>query len=981
MAMPRGRLRKVALIASVGLVVLGGAVLWALPEILRRVALDQIPKHTGRAVAIEDIDLNLFTGRLAIKKFRLAERASSEAFVEFQRLDVRLATAALLRSDIRLADVTLVAPAARVVRTGPGQFNFSDLLRPPADKPDSAPSRWTFTVDRLTISRGSVRARDQVVSPPAEWAVQDLGVDVGGVTTRAGGAPGRLAVRAKIDEAVLDVTADPLRLDPLKAGAKIVLDGFEIGRAAPYLAGAPYRPKGGRLALALGVTVDHEGEELTKAALSGTVTVEREALARAGRDDPFLGFARLAVHVKEADALTRTLTVASVALESVDLKARRDARGVIDVLDMFTSKAPPAPAPSAASTAAAAAPPPVQRRLGPVLAGLARGFEQILVERITLGPSTATFVDESVKPTTTLALTKLQATVSDLTWPPKGPANLVFSTALPGGGTFDVKGSVVAQPLDADLAFTVRNAPVRPYQAYIPVPARLSGRYSGDSRNRIALKDGKLLLSSTGNSWAQDVEIRTPGGTRPSIRVERMDLIGIDLDWPKRAAVAKVGFRRPAAEVVRAADGSIDVRSLFTAPEAVGGKPATAPPPPPVTAVSDGSKPKGLLETMQLDFKEVRIEQGLIRFLDRTTKPAFSQDLSRLELTVKNLTNRPGRRAQLMSQSVVGGDSSLDIRGELGPLGGPHFIDLEGELRRFRLASVDPYAETAIGWLIKKGDLQYKVRFKLDGDELAVTNEVVVGQLQVEPASGADEVKQRIGLPLALIVALVKDGKGEIRVNVPVTGSVKDPKFDLRETIWTAVKNVLANIVQAPFRAISRLFSGGDKIEEPKVDAVTFAAGSAVLAPDMEEHLLRVADFLRRSPYVNLALAPAPSAADAEALKAETLTARLREFQKQRSLKDGPGVISAYFTEHLAGVKPPAAVEEQLALLREREPAPEAGLGDLARRRLDATRQRLVAVEGIPAQRLTVVETNAGATAPAPGRAGRVEFTVVAASE
>jgi len=41
-----------------------------------------------------------------------------------------------------------------------------------------------------------------------------------------------------------------------------------------------------------------------------------------------------------------------------------------------------------------------------------------------------------------------------------------------------------------------------------------------------------------------------------------------------------------------------------------------------------------------------------------------------------------------------------------------------------------------------------------------------------------------------------------------------------------------------------------------------------------------VADFMRRTPYVNIALSPTPSAADTEELKAEAVNARLREFQK-----------------------------------------------------------------------------------------------------
>ena len=70
---------KFALIVGIGLLVVAVAVLWALPEILRRVALDQIAKRTGRAATIGDVDLNLFTGHLAIKQFRLTDRRGPRA--------------------------------------------------------------------------------------------------------------------------------------------------------------------------------------------------------------------------------------------------------------------------------------------------------------------------------------------------------------------------------------------------------------------------------------------------------------------------------------------------------------------------------------------------------------------------------------------------------------------------------------------------------------------------------------------------------------------------------------------------------------------------------------------------------------------------------------------------------------------------------------------------------------------------------------
>jgi hypothetical protein len=226
-------------------------------------------------------------------------------------------------------------------------------------------------------------------------------------------------------------------------------------------------------------------------------------------------------------------------------------------------------------------------------------------------------------------------------------------------------------------------------------------------------------------------------------------------------------------------------------------------------------------------------------------------------------------------------------------------------------------------------------------------------------------------------VALIKDQQGDIKASVPVTGSVKDPSFHVGDAVWTAVKNVLVNIATAPFKAIGSLFSIGETFEEPRVDPVTFAAGSSVLSPGMEEHLLRVADFLRRAPFIDLTAVAKASRADIEALKGEAVTARLREFQKERGLDDDAAAVAKYYEEHLPDVPPPPTMEEQLALLREREQVPEALLAELSRRRLEAARERLVTVEGIPAARLIVDE--AGPPPPAEaGEEGRVEFGVAA---
>jgi hypothetical protein len=257
----------------------------------------------------------------------------------------------------------------------------------------------------------------------------------------------------------------------------------------------------------------------------------------------------------------------------------------------------------------------------------------------------------------------------------------------------------------------------------------------------------------------------------------------------------------------------------------------------------------------------------------------------------------------------------------------------------------------------------------------------------VLPTRASDEVKKRIGLPLGLIVSLIKDGSGNIHVNVPITGTLTDRQFDFSDAIWTAVKNVLVNVLKAPFRAIGGLFtSGDDKIDEIKVDPVVFAAGSAALTPELERQTVRVADFLRHAPYVGLTLSSVTSPADVEVLKERAVAARIEKFRQEQGIADLPAALRRYYQVVVKDVQLPMSVEEQLVLLRKREPVPAGPLAELRQRRLDVTRERLAKVEGIPEARLQVLAEAAPAAAPppapgSPSAGGRVEFGITGESD
>jgi len=969
------RLRRWLIVLGV-LLVLGVAFVWSLPEIVKWQALKQIPAITGRAASIEDIDINLFTGRVAIKKFRLAEQDPAQTFVEFERFDVRVVPWSIVFGNVRVAEVRLTAPTVNLVRLSPTEFNFSDILKrlatpkegapPPKPVDPKAKSRWTIALNHFALVRANITAVDRAVSPTSEWKVRDLSIEAGNLTTRPSGPVGTLAVRAALNDSPVEFSAEDIDLTPTSFAGKFSIQNFSLLQVRPYLPPLPATLDSGIAGVKMAVKLELGSGPggLAVGLVTGDVGIASLALSQAGKTTPFLAVPRIAVEFKEVNLVSRVVTLSSVDVEGLDLKAVRDKQEQIDLLELAKK---PASAPAAAGTAPSKPAPAAKAAGAPAPAPPADAGYKITVEKVTLKGS-ATFTDESISsPPTVLKIAGLNLQLGDVTWPAARPMQLDLAMSLPGGGKFGAKGPVGIDPVDVTLAVTTRDAPIEPYHAYFPFPASFAGRFNGESQNRVRIVNGQLTALSRGNAWATDLAVKEPDGKNAPLRLQRLDISGIDFAWPTRARVARIRLKQPVGEVDRAADGTMNVQKLFTPAPKPGAPTSPAPPPKapekPAPA-GPAAKSQGPLDTMELYFKEIVIEDGYTRFLDHTTQPPFSEDISKISLVVKDLSNKASQRVSIAMQAVVGGDSAMDIRGEMAAIGAPTYVDMVGELRKFALPAANPYMDSLLAWIIRRGDLTAKLEYKIEQDKLDAKNDILVGNLKVAPSRATDEVKKRIGLPLGLIVALIKDGDGNVHVNVPITGTLTDKQFDFSDAIWTAIKNVLINVLKSPFRAIGGLFTSGDKIDELKVDPVTFAAGSAVLSPEMERQTVRVGDFLRRAPYVGLTLTSVTSPEDEEALKERAVTARLEKFQKDQGIGDPTAALRRYYQVAVKDAQLPKTVDDQLLLLRKREPVPTAALAELKRQRLEVTRERLAKVEGIPEARLVVAPEGAAPATP-----------------
>ncbi|MGH7317806.1 MAG: DUF748 domain-containing protein, partial [Candidatus Rokuibacteriota bacterium] len=224
----------VAVLAT--LVVTATTAFWlALPRLARWAVVWQVETQTGRRLTMREFDFDLGDGRLRIAGFRLADRAPGPPLAEFDQLDVRFRPGALLRGHVWIEDLTLHNPRVRVVRTGRGELNISDLLRPAEPRERAA----AVTLDRLALTGGAVIFEDQTLTPPRAWRADALAIEANDLSTVSPEPRGRGTLTATVAGAPLVVEVSEVRLAPRHGRARLTLRDMDATLANLYLPSDP----------------------------------------------------------------------------------------------------------------------------------------------------------------------------------------------------------------------------------------------------------------------------------------------------------------------------------------------------------------------------------------------------------------------------------------------------------------------------------------------------------------------------------------------------------------------------------------------------------------------------------------------------------------------------------------------------------------------------------------------------------------------
>jgi hypothetical protein len=527
----------------------------------------------------------------------------------------------------------------------------------------------------------------------------------------------------------------------------------------------------------------------------------------------------------------------------------------------------------------------------------------------------------------------------------RGPAGRVFAAAsVDGGGVVRARGTL-------DVGGRTGRGEVRVRDLAI---AGLAANRTG----RVRIEQGTV-----GGQLAVEGPPFTLGPGRVSLDGLRA-VAGQDdptepvVSWQRlRAGVRRVGLDPLALDLERLAVSEpylvlrIDPDGLYPVHLARDpGTPAETGPPPDGGSDDAAGAPAEAPEGPTVSIASVEVEDGTVFFEDRTIEPRYKGTLAEIAARLRALTVPPFGVESVTVNALVNERATLAVTGHVRT----DDVRLRSELKRLALVPLNAYLGRAAGYRARKGSASLTTDLKLARHALEAANRLVLNDLRLSKTGEQDVIGNLIGMPLTLAVALMKDHRGRISLDLPVQGDPAAPDFALRDVVLTALRAAILGATLSPLKLLGSVLVERGDAKALEIAPVSFAPGSATLDHRGERRFDRLAAVLSQHPALAATLRGRTGPADVEALQDRAVLEHLENDPRAAAILETLRIRQG----DLAGPPRPleAADAERLAALRAGTTIAADTLETLARARVAHAIAYLGRRHTVPADRLTAAD-------------------------
>ena len=768
---------------------------FVVPAVVKAQMLKRLPALTKRQVGIERVKFNPYVLSLTIDGFSLKETDGS-VFSSFGELYVNFQLSSIFKRAWVFDEISLRDPFGQIIYLKDGAFNFANLIdtnTPPAPaSPPSPPP--AVMIYHLLITNGAVAFQDLTRKSPFEIRYQPININLTDFTTRRDqSSPYEIVATGDSGESfgwMGNITVNPLR-----SSGTFRLTGLKLAKYQPYSQDyALFKIEDGQLDVSSDYKYDSTTNALDLEVSNAAVTLSNFKLRSPDPAEEVVSIPSLSITQISASVARRAAEVGQIKSSGGSVLVRQNKDGGINLLANLV--------PQPKATVAVSNPPagtPWTARIGEI------SFDNYTINAEDQVPA---------KPAQ-FKIDQLAFNLKNVSNVSNASVAVALSLRLQDTGTIGLNGATTLMPPSADVLIGVTNLDLRMVQSYL------------DEQLKMAITRGALNVNGHAHyaaggagvtDFAGDVSVRN-FGVADEVRFEdlatwdSLDVTGIKAGLqPFQLQIDRINVIRPSTSAILGPDHRFNFLTILP-PKKAGPAESNAP--------SAAATPPAGNALPLLAFGEFSFDKASLHFADRSIEPNCTFDIQESSGSIKNVSSLLQTPSDFEVKGKVDEFSPFRIAGKLNPMPDKLFADVTVDFTNTGLTAFSPYTEVYVGRPLQKGKLSLDLHYAIDHRALNASNDVFIDQLTLGAKNGSTNATS---LPIKLAIALFKDRNGRIKLDVPVHGTLDDPKFKVMPIVWGVIRNLLVKAATSPFSLLGAMFGGGEELSY-----VTFDPGQTNL--------------------------------------------------------------------------------------------------------------------------------------------------------
>lgn len=785
------------------------------PNWVENTLAKEISQRLGIAIRIERVDTDAFEGKLHIFGVAVDDK-EGQPLIGFRELHLDYSWLSLLSPVWVLESATLVQPTIHLRLPAEGPLTLMQLV-PSSDGPAVETPRWQLK--SLAISEGELSYRDERVKPAREFALSNWGLNLDDIGTES--ANGLAELHGDLPAgASIDWIGD-VGLQPLRSKGRLQINKLSLPDTLGWLPEKlPLAVNNGRISLDLNYDAKLQ-PDVSVAINNSSATLEDLSLAllKASQKDELASIKTLSAKGVVFAYPSGEWASDKLTLVGANVSVERDANGEFSVIKALAGP----PRKAVAKTEPSA---PID---------WAGSLKQAEISDVMV-----TYRDLSTRPNTALTLGPLSLSATPKADSAQDSVAITLNTAINTSAKLSLRGELGMPSARANQApatpyfsgrLSLDDLALKPFEGFISevLAIRLpSGELSTDGQLQWQTPSAPSWAWS-GDTSVKNLRILETRG-QPLLSLNTLQVTGLKAQGtPLQVGINRLLIDSPKLRVSRQSDGSLNVANLTK------------------TSSSNSSANSESNARSDVFINTLAVRGGTVAFADNSLAPSVATALSQLSGSISKIDLTGRQNAQIKLRGYLPNAAPIAIEGAVNIVQPTKAFDMTLRAERLALAPYSAYASRYAGYALADGLLWADLKYSIDKGSLSAKNTLRISDFTWGEASGS---KEATGLPVRLGTALLKDVKGEIHLDVPLSGNLSDPEFRVWPIVWQTLGNLITRAAAAPFKLLGGLAGGGDDLNQ-----VSFAANSAALSESAKAQVTTLAASLKDKPELQMSLA------------------------------------------------------------------------------------------------------------------------------